>query len=53
MLVKRNPDNKDYADDFEQYKADSKAWKKDVKSGAKTQEQYLEWLMRIREEASK
>jgi hypothetical protein len=48
MLAKRNPDITEYREGFEQYKASSKQWKSDVKKGIKTDEEYLEWLRKIR-----
>ena len=48
MLCKRNPDIKEYADDFERYKLASKQWKSDVKKGIKTEAEYIQWLNTIK-----
>lgn len=44
MMSKRNPDIKEYRKNFEEYKIQSKQWKKDVKQGKKTEAEYIEWL---------
>lgn len=53
MLSKRNPDIYSYQIDFENYKRQSKQWKSDVKSGLKTEEEYLDWLKSVRKRGSK
>ena len=49
MMVKRNPDIDNYRKDFENYKIQSKEWKKEVKAGSKTNEEYIQWLKDIKE----
>ena len=49
MLSRRNPDIKEYADSFEKYKEQSKQWKLEVKAGAKTEAEYIEWLKSVKE----
>ncbi len=49
MLVKRNPDIKEYRDSFEKFKSLSKQWKADVKAGTKTEEEFIEWLKSVKE----
>lgn len=53
MLSKRNPDIYSYQIDFENYKRQSKQWKSDVKSGLKTEEEYLDWLKSVRKRGAK
>ena len=48
MLAKRNPDIKEYQQDFEQYKIESKEWKKDIKDGTKTEDEFVTWLKAVR-----
>ncbi|MDL2287880.1 DUF6076 domain-containing protein [Oscillospiraceae bacterium OttesenSCG-928-F05] len=45
MRVRRYPDIPNYVEDFERFKAEAKRWKQDIKTGAKTQEDYYEWLV--------
>lgn len=52
MLKKRNPEIENYQLKFEEFKADAKQWKNDVKSGTKTQEEYLEWLKDIKNQGN-
>ncbi len=49
MLAKRNPTIKDYSASFEKFKTESKKWKSDVKSGVKSEADYLEWLKAVKE----
>lgn len=53
MLSKRNPDIYSYQIDFENYKIQSKQWKSDVKSGLKTEEEYLDWLKSAKKRGAK
>lgn len=53
MLSKRNPDIHSYQIDFENYKSQSKQWKSDIKSGLKTEEEYLDWLKSVRKRGAK
>ncbi|MBR6407579.1 MAG: hypothetical protein IKS19_03175 [Clostridia bacterium] len=48
MLVKRNPGNYGYARAFDEYKTEAKKYKKAVKSGEKTEDEYLGWLLGIK-----
>lgn len=48
MLVRRNPDIKEYAIAFENYKKESAQWKIEVKNGLKTETQFLEWLSKVK-----
>lgn len=49
MMVRRNPDISEYKDDFEMYKSLTKKWKKDIKDGVKTEQQFYEWLKGVKE----
>lgn len=49
MLVKRNPDIGEYRNSFEKFKSLSKQWKADVKAGAKTEAEFIEWLKSVKE----
>lgn len=49
MLARRNPDVKEYAKNFEEYKLISKQWKREIKEGIKTEAEYLEWLKAVKE----
>lgn len=49
MLVKRHPDLSAYKNAFENYKIESKQWKKDVKDGIKTRDEFLAWLKEVKE----
>ena len=44
MMAKRNPDISSYRENFEQFKMDSKIRKRQVKEGALSADDYLEWL---------
>jgi hypothetical protein len=45
MLAKRNPDISQYAASYEYFKAQRLVWMKEVREGAKTQDEYREWLL--------
>lgn len=49
MLVKRNPDIKEYQEAFEWFKLESKLWKKAVKEGAESEDDYIQWLKKAKE----
>lgn len=44
MRVRRNPDNDTYRDYFEKWKKDVSRWKKEIKKGLKTSEEFVQWL---------
>jgi|GEM_PF-1513370 hypothetical protein len=44
MAAKRNKNIPKYAQAFENFKVQSKQWKNDVKSGKKTEVEFIEWL---------
>jgi len=48
MLAKRHPELKGYHEDFEKYIAQAVQWKKDVKAGLKTDDEYITWLKSVR-----
>jgi hypothetical protein len=48
MLVKRNPDILEYKDAFEGFKKRSKEWKSLVKSGEKTEQDFIIWLKDVK-----
>lgn len=48
MLVKRNPNVIKYHDDFEDFKIQSKQWKKGIKDGVKTEQEYIQWLNSVK-----
>lgn len=52
MLMRRNPEIENYQIKFEEFKRDAKQWKKDIKSGIKNQEEYLEWLKNIKNQGN-
>ena len=47
ILAKRNPDIKVHQDDFEEYKIQAAQWKKEVKAGIKTDEEFIKWLKSV------
>ncbi len=49
MLVKRNPDIVEYQQSFEKFKKLSKQWKFDIKSGIKTEQDFIVWLKTVKE----
>lgn len=49
MRTKRNPDIVEYSESFEKFKSQSKQWKAEVKAGAKTEEEFIEWLKSVKE----
>ena len=44
MLVRRNPDIKAYADNFDRFKRESAEWKRKYKSGKCTADEFIKWL---------
>ena len=48
MLVKRNPDILSYKEDFENFKKEAGVWEVEVKNGAKSEDDYFNWLLDIR-----
>lgn len=44
MRVRRNPDILAYKENFERWKADTAKWKKDIKKGRTTSEEFVLWL---------
>ncbi len=48
MLANRNPDIPMYLEKYEKWKAEANQFKKDIKAGIKTQEQFKEWLENTR-----
>lgn len=44
MNARRNPDIVEYNTEFEKYKEQSKQWRKKVKKGIKTEQEFIEWL---------
>lgn len=44
MLVRRNPDIKAYADNFDRFKSESAEWKRKYKSGECTADEFISWL---------
>lgn len=53
MLYIRNSEDAKLADvyknSFEKFKKQSKQWKSDVKTGVKTEEEYIQWLKEVKE----
>ena len=47
-LAKRNPDIKQHQDDFDEYKIKSAQFKKDIKAGVKTDDEFITWLKSVR-----
>ena len=47
MQAKRNPDIQTHQDDFAEYKTQSAQWKRDVKNGTKTEEEFIKWLKSV------
>jgi hypothetical protein len=48
MLVKRNPDILSYKEDWENFKQQANVWIADIKSGAKSEDDYFNWLLDMR-----
>lgn len=48
MLSKTNPHIQEYKKNFEKYKIDAKQWLKDVKTGIKTEKEFIIWLKSVR-----
>lgn len=48
MLVKRNPDILAYREMFDYFKTEQKKWKGLVKSGAKSKDEYINWLYEMK-----
>ena len=44
MRVRRNPDILSYKETFENWKTDAARWKKDIKKGRRTSEEFIQWL---------
>ena len=44
LRTRRNPNNVDYARDFEFFKDDNNKWKENISNGKATQEEYMKWL---------
>ena len=44
MRVRRNPDILSYKENFENWKTDAARWKKDIKKGRRTSEEFIQWL---------
>jgi len=50
MLVKRNPNIKEYKEMFDYYKTEREKWNKLVKCGEKSREEYIEWLNQMKKQ---
>lgn len=48
MLVRRNPDIREYKEMFELFKTEKKRWEEMVKAGEKTREDYIAWLNKMK-----
>lgn len=48
MLAKRNPDKPEYAEMFDYYSVERKRWESAVQAGAKTREEFAEWLRKMK-----
>ena len=44
LRTRRNPENSQYARDFELFKDDNNKWRENISKGSSTEEEYLEWL---------
>lgn len=44
LRTRRNPDNIQYARDFEFFKEDNNKWKEDISKGLASEEEYIKWL---------
>jgi hypothetical protein len=44
MRVRRNPDILSYKEKFESWKAETEQWRKDIKEGKRTAQDFLVWL---------
>lgn len=49
MYLRRHPELEIYKTDFENFKIASKEWKKKVKNGIATENEYLQWLKDVKE----
>ena len=50
LRVKRNPDNKEYAEDFERFKEGVKKMREAVFADEKTEEEFKKWLIEVKNE---
>jgi len=48
MKAKRNPNNTQFKQNFDNFRAEANKWKKAVKEGAKTEEDFMNWLQEFR-----
>ena len=44
LRTRRNPDNIQYARDFEFFKEDNNKWKENISKGLVSEEEYIKWL---------
>lgn len=48
LLAKRNPSNKNYANDFDWFRDNVKIFKEEMKKGNKTEEDFKNWLISVK-----
>ena len=48
VKVKRNPNNVQFKQNYDNFRADAKEWKKAVKEGTKTEAEFMKWLQDFR-----
>lgn len=48
MLANRNPDIPMYLEKYEQWKKEANEFKKDIKQGKRTEEEFLKWIEETR-----
>ncbi len=48
MKAKRNPNNPQLKENFDNFRAEANKWKKEIKKGTKTEEEFMYWLKEFR-----
>ena len=48
VKAKRNPDNPQFKQNYDNFRADANEWKKAVKEGTKTEAEFMKWLQEFR-----
>ena len=48
MKAKRNPNNPQLKQNFDDFRAEANKWKKEIKKGTKTEKEFMYWLKEFR-----
>ena len=48
MKAKRNPNNTQLKENFDNFRTKANEWKKSIKDGTKTEEEFMYWLQDFR-----